>query len=354
MKNIYSDIITSWYLQNRRDLPWRNTSNPYHIWISEVILQQTRVNQGMDYYLRFVERFPTVKVLAEADEDEVLKYWQGLGYYSRARNLYKAAKKIMSDYSGRFPDKYEDILSLNGIGEYTAAAVASFAYNQPYATVDGNVYRVLSRLFAIETPIDTGTAKKEFMQLAQELLSPENPALHNQAMMEFGALYCVPVSPACSNCVLKGLCKAYDMDMVSLLPKKSQKTKVTNRYFNYLYIDFEGSTYLQKRLKNDIWHNLYEFPLIESDELLPVDRLFDNECFKELFQGVENIQIKNVSKPVKHVLSHRNIYAQFISISISNESEGLKHFIKTPINSIDKYAVSRLIESFLERNEPIK
>jgi len=346
--NIYSEKIIAWYLTNKRDLPWREISDAYRIWISEIILQQTRVNQGLEYYLRFVARFPTVSELARADEDEVLKYWQGLGYYSRARNLHKAAQKIMSDFNGVFPKTYEKILSLSGVGEYTAAAVASFAYSLPFAVVDGNVYRVLSRLFAIETPIDTGKAKREFAFLAQELLSKTAPGLHNQAMMEFGALHCVPQSPDCANCPLQAQCRAFEQNLVSQLPRKSQKTKVTNRYFNYLFITLDGNTFLQKRTGNDIWKNLYEFPLIETEKLLNSDELFENEEFQKIFSDVKRVEIKNISKPIKHVLSHRNIFAQFISIEISNENDFLKQYVKTPVGEIDRFAVSRLIEIFLE------
>ena len=345
----YSSKIIKWYLENKRDLPWRDISDPYRIWISEIILQQTRVNQGLEYYLRFVERFPSVGELATAEEDEVLKYWQGLGYYSRARNLHKAAKKIAMEYKGFFPEKYDDILLLNGVGEYTAAAIASFAYNAPYATVDGNVYRVLSRLFAIETPIDSGKGKKEFFALAQDLLSENEPGLHNQAMMEFGALHCVPVSPDCPNCPMQAHCKAFEKNMVSLLPKKSQKTKVSNRYFNYLFITFQDKTFLQKRIKNDVWKNLYEFPLIEAGKLFDQDELLADEQFRNLFSDVKNVEIKKKSKPIKHVLSHRNIFAQFITVNISNENDTLKQFVQSPVDEIDKFAVSRLIEIFLEQ-----
>ena len=345
--NIYSEKIIAWYLANKRDLPWRDISDPYRIWISEIILQQTRVNQGLEYYLRFVARFPTVSELARAEEDEVLKYWQGLGYYSRARNLHKAAKRIMSDFNGVFPKTHKEILTLSGVGEYTAAAVASFAYNLPFAAVDGNVYRVLSRLFAIETPIDTGKAKREFAVLSQSLLSETEAGLHNQAMMEFGALHCVPQSPDCANCPLQAQCRAFEQNLVSQLPRKSQKTKVTNRYFNYLFITLDENTFLQKRTGNDIWKNLYEFPLIEDEKLLNSDELFENEAFQRLFSDVKRVEIKNISNPIKHVLSHRNIFAQFVSIEISNENDFLKQYTKTPIDEVDKYAVSRLIESFL-------
>ncbi len=239
-------ILKDWYEQNKRDLPWRNTKDAYKIWISEIILQQTRVNQGYNYYLRFIERFPNVKSLAEAEEQEVLKHWQGLGYYSRARNLHKTAKSVISEFNGKFPLHYNDILSLSGIGEYTAAAISSFAYNQPYAAVDGNIFRVLSRLVANETPIDTSKGKKEFTGIAKKLLDKNNPGTHNQAIMEFGAMYCTPKNPDCENCPLKEFCKAYKLNVVELLPIKQGKTKVTNRYFNYFFIKKNCKRHLAK------------------------------------------------------------------------------------------------------------
>jgi len=344
-----SYLLTEWYKQNKRDLPWRDISDPYKIWISEIILQQTRVNQGMNYYLRFIERFQTVEELAKADEDEVLKYWQGLGYYTRARNLHKAAKQVVSDFNGIFPTQHADILKLAGIGDYTAAAISSFAFNQPYAVVDGNVFRVLARVFGIETAIDSNSGKKEFTQLAQNLLSKTDPALHNQAIMEFGALQCVPASPDCNNCPLISHCRAFELNIVSKLPVKSQKTKVSNRYFNYLFIEFQGYTFIQKRTAKDVWQNLYEFPLIETDQLLSSSELIENDYFKSLFDDVTETNILKTSNPMKHVLSHRVIYAQFISIRVSNLSKLLNQFNQIKINDLDDFAVSRLMELFLEK-----
>src|ERR1035437_8480154 len=327
-----SNILTEWYQCNKRDLPWRDISDPYKIWISEIILQQTRVKQGLSYYLQFIDRFPNVKTLAEASENEVLKYWQGLGYYTRARNIHKAAKQIITDFNGVFPIKHADVLKLAGIGDYTAAAICSFAYNQPYAVVDGNVYRVLSRLFGIKTAIDTNSGKKEFTILAQNLLSLHEPAFHNQAIMEFGALQCTPNCPDCVNCALNSQCKAFELKIVSELPVKTQKTKVTNRHFNYLFIVFNESTFLQKRTAKDIWQNLYEFPLIETDKLLNTEELINNQQFKLLFDGVTETKIIKTTNPVKHVLSHRVIYAQFISIKISDLPKSFSHFNQIPIS----------------------
>jgi A/G-specific adenine glycosylase len=344
-----SDNLISWYHENKRDLPWRDIFDPYKIWISEIILQQTRVNQGLNYYIRFIERFPTAQLLAEATEDDVLKYWQGLGYYSRARNLHKAAQQIMFDFGGYFPTNHKDVLLLSGIGDYTAAAICSLAYNQPYAVVDGNVYRVLSRLFGIKTPIDSGKGKREFAELAQNLLSKSEPANHNQAMMEFGALQCVPMSPNCEKCPLEYCCKAFEINEISNLPVKSNKTKTTNRYFNYLFINWEDKTFLQKRSAKDIWQNLYEFPLIESDKLLETNELIAGEEFKSLFNGIPEVTVIKTSNPMKHILSHRVIYAKFTTISITGINNTLENLTATSITEIDDYAVSRLMELFLEK-----
>ena len=344
----FSAQLINWYQVHKRDLPWRNISDPYRIWISEIILQQTRVNQGLDYYLRFVERFPNVEMLADAEEDEVLKYWQGLGYYSRARNLHQAARQIIQDFGGVFPKTYPEVLRLKGVGTYTAAAICSFAYNLPYAVVDGNVYRVLSRLFAIETPIDSHSGKKEFDSLAQQLIENSAPSLHNQALMEFGALQCVPVSPDCSVCPLRVFCKAYELKMVERLPVKSKKTPTKQRFFNYLVINFNQYIFLQKRTADDIWKNLYEFPLIETDHLLTEAELFENDFFQKLFQGIKEISILQISKPVHHLLTHRRITAQFITLQIAKKSEALKQFIEIPNTEIDDFAVSRLMELYLK------
>ena len=343
-----SNTLSAWYLANKRELPWRDISDPYLIWISEIILQQTRVNQGMSYYLRFIERFPTVADLALSDEDEVLKYWQGLGYYSRARNLHKAARQVMTNFGGIFPFEHADVLKLAGVGDYTAAAICSFAYDQPFAVVDGNVYRVLSRLFGIETPIDSGTGKKEFAGLAQELISKSDPGIHNQSIMEFGALQCVPVSPDCAACPLQLNCRAYELSIVDKLPIKSKKTKVTNRYFNYFFIELGGKTYLQKRIAKDVWQNLFEFPLVEADSLLTVEELMETDGFKNLFSGIGEVEVVKISNPMKHILSHRVIYAQFVTVKITDENAVLSKLNKVSIAEIDQFAVSRLMELFLE------
>lgn len=343
-----SDILIRWYEENKRDLPWRRTSDPYLIWISEIILQQTRVVQGLEYFNRFTERFPNVAALAMADEDEVMKYWQGLGYYSRARNLHAAAQQIMNDFDGVFPRTREEVLSLRGIGDYTAAAICSFAYRLPYATVDGNVFRVLARLFDIDLSIDGGEGKKYFTALAQSLLDERRPDLFNQAMMEFGALQCVPKSPDCECCPLNGKCLGLAARRVERLPVKSGKTAVKPRYFNYLYIHGQGMTLLSKRMGNDIWRNLYEFPLIETERAVTWEELSGMAVFQELFDGIEKVEITREYVAKKHVLSHRVIYPVFYEIRVDSFSESMGKYLKVSDNRVGEYAVSRLIQSYLE------
>ncbi|MGL5635915.1 MAG: A/G-specific adenine glycosylase, partial [Bacteroidales bacterium] len=251
-----TDLIIDWYLANKRDLPWRNTTNPYFIWLSEIILQQTRVSQGMDYYLRFIDKYPTVIDLANAEEDEILRLWQGLGYYSRARNIHATAKYIRDFCAGVFPDTYKEVLALKGVGPYTAAAICSFAYRLPHAAVDGNVYRVIARLFALTEPIDSTDGKKLFAAYADELLDKDRPDLFNQAMMEFGAMQCVPQSPHCDVCPLQDNCLAYARDLVKDLPVKSSKTKVRPRYLHFFDFGSPDSVYLEKRGVTDIWRGL--------------------------------------------------------------------------------------------------
>ena len=339
--------IADWFQQYCRNLPWRHTTNPYLIWVSEIILQQTRVAQGLDYYNRFVERFPDVVSLAEADENEVLKYWQGLGYYTRARNLHAAAQQIIRQHKGVFPQKYEQVRALKGVGEYTAAAICSFAYNQPYATLDGNVFRVLARVFGIETPINTPKAKKEFTELAQNLLNKQEPALHNQAIMEFGALQCTPASPKCENCPLQEICNAFRKKTVNILPQKLKKTTVKKRFFNYFYVKNGEFTYLKKRENEDIWKNLYEFPLIETENATDLSDLLASPVFKKMF-GTGNFEIAGQPFMVKHVLTHRIICAAFYIINIGNTNLQLEGFLKVTEKNLQEYPVSRLVELFLE------
>jgi A/G-specific adenine glycosylase len=346
LKN-FSPSIIKWYHINRRELPWRDTNDAYLIWLSEIILQQTRVAQGLNYFLRFKERFPTVVSLAEADEQEILKLWQGLGYYSRARNLHKTAQIIAEKYDGIFPTDYNDILSLKGVGEYTAAAIASFAYNQPYAVVDGNVFRVLARIFGIDLAINSTEGKKQFSQLANQLLDKKNPSFHNQAIMEFGALQCTPQQPDCNNCIFTKKCAAFLSNSVSLLPVKEKKIKQRERHFNYFFIKNKNFTYLQKRTQKDIWLNLYEFPLWESDRNLSIEDIILQQNEIPALKDIQ-IEISSSLFKTKHILSHQIIYANFYTLKIEEENKYLKKCEKTSIGNLTEYPVSKLIDLFLD------
>ena len=338
---MFSKDIIDWYSVNGRELPWRNTRNPYLIWVSEIILQQTRVAQGYNYYMRFVERFPTVSDLAEAKEDEVLKYWEGLGYYSRARNLHAAAKSI----NGQFPTTYEDVLSLKGVGEYTAAAICSFAYDLPYAVLDGNVFRVLSRYYGISTPIDSTQGKKEFKQLVQELLDINRPALFNQAIMDFGALQCTPKQPLCQTCPLADSCIAYNNSLIDVLPYKQGKVKVADRYFNYFYfVDKEGNTYIHKRVLKDIWIGLYEFPLIETSEKSELAELLPK--LEELTNGSFD-DVKQLISDYKHVLSHQRIHTNIYKVYLTTGAQLDQSYLKISETEIDLYPFPRLLHQFI-------
>jgi len=346
----FSAEVIAWYRENKRNLPWRNTKIPYFIWISEIILQQTRVEQGLAYYERFVERFPTIENLAAANEDEVLKLWQGLGYYSRARNLHFTAKTICKNLNGKFPNNYAEIRKLKGIGDYTAAAIASFCFNQPHPVVDGNVYRVLSRVFGITTPIDTAKGKKEFYALAHELLDSQKPAWHNQAMMEFGAIHCTPKNPACASCIFKSKCIAFNKKIVKKLPVKAGKTKQRNRYFDYLIIKQNGNIFIKKRTEKDIWKNLYEFPLIENKKQMSENNLIKSKKWNELL-GKSRYHIVKKSSIYKHVLSHQKLFTRFWEIEVSKPHKKLPDsFIPIREQALGKYPVSQLIANYLEKN----
>ncbi|MBL0735737.1 A/G-specific adenine glycosylase [Flavobacterium sp. GN10] len=343
----FHNILIKWYLQNKRDLPWRKTVNPYHIWLSEIMLQQTRVAQGMPYFFSFTKEFPTVKDLADASEEKVLKLWQGLGYYSRARNLHKTAQYISNDLNGVFPDSYKELLKLKGVGEYTAAAIASFSYNELVPVVDGNVFRVLSRYFDIESDIALPATKKEFTALAQELMPKDNPALFNQAIMEFGAMQCVPKSSDCSVCVFNESCAALQKGKVNMLPVKSKKLKVTNRYFNYLILeDVLGNTLIQKRTQKGIWHNLYEFPLLETQSIVGFDEV-SKRAKEEIFSEYTIISIEDCSEStIVHKLSHQHLHIQFWKIKVQEEIENGIDFQK-----LKTFPFPIAIYNFIEKQE---
>lgn len=339
----FSKSLIQWYLQNKRDLPWRNTVDPYFIWLSEIMLQQTRVAQGLPYFLRFTEAFPTVFDLAKATEEEVLKLWQGLGYYSRARNLHKTAQQVAFDYDGVFPESYAELLKLKGIGEYTAAAIASFAYNESVPVVDGNVYRVLSRYFEVETDIASSGAKKEFMQLAAELLPAGEANLFNQAVMEFGALQCIPKNPDCANCIFNNSCAALQKKKVTMLPIKSKKLKVKTRFFNYLvYTDEVNNTLIEKRTQKGIWHNLYEFPLLETEKEVSFEELLDLMSNQDIKNKILEVSRFNTALIV-HKLTHQHLNIHFWKITVEGKLSG-----GTNWESVKKMPFPIVIHNFIE------
>lgn len=344
MNCFFAAALLNWYQTHKRDLPWRETTDPYRIWVSEVILQQTRVVQGYDYYCRFIRRFPSVKALAEADEDEVMKYWQGLGYYSRARNLHAAARSIAE--MDNFPETYAEVRGLKGVGDYTAAAICSFAYNMPCAVVDGNVYRVLSRYLGIDEPIDSAKGKKMFLALAQEMLDKNHPSLYNQAIMDFGALQCVPNSPSCISCPLVETCVAFREDRVADLPCKLHKTKSKDRFFVYLYVRAGIYTFVRRRGAGDIWQNLYEFPLIELSMPLSEEELMASQSFETLFGGLSIKRISLLKKQAKHVLSHQVIYADCYVVELADESSELSGYQRVCEDDLHNFPISRLLSRF--------
>lgn len=341
---IFSKQLIYWYLQNKRNLPWRSTLNPYAIWLSEIILQQTRVDQGMSYYLKFIKKFPTVFELAAASEEQVLKFWQGLGYYSRARNLHFSAKYIVNELNGEFPTTYNELLKLKGVGDYTASAIASICFNEPTAVVDGNVYRVLSRYFGLDTAINSSAGIKEFKQLAQQLIDEENPGTHNQAIMEFGALMCKPNNPDCTICPLNNSCYALSKSSVKDLPVKEKKAKIKTRHFNYIVI--QSSDHKTKIVKREtgIWQNLYEFPLVETSNFIDEKQLIEHEIFKELFTNMETTVELFDKEVLVHKLTHQHIYAKFWVVTTTSSAN-----FELSWDAVKKYPVPTLIDNFLNR-----
>ena len=335
----FTTLIQHWYRQNKRDLPWRQDSDPYQIWLSEIILQQTRIEQGLPYFLKFKQNFPTVKHLAEANENTVLNLWQGLGYYSRARNLRQAAREVVDRHKGKFPETFSEILALKGVGEYTASAVASIAYNLPHAVVDGNVYRVLSRVFQIGDAIDSTAGKKIFAATAYDLLDKNNPGDHNQALMELGALVCTPRAPLCHACPVQVKCLSYTNSSFLNYPVKSKKTKVRNRYFHYLVVTDGKSTVLKKRIGKDIWHGLYDFRLIEKDTASATVK-------KEI--GALNPLSSKRNGSFVHLLSHQKIHATFWLVRVEKLAI-TKDEVKVKLEKLDDYPMPQLLIRYLEQ-----
>lgn len=344
-----SEKLAEWYYTQQRRLPWRASKEPYRIWLSEIILQQTRVAQGQSYFERFIKKCPDIDSLALASEQEILKLWQGLGYYSRARNLHSTAKNIYHNNKGLFPDTFLELKKLKGIGDYTAAAIASICFGLPHAVVDGNVYRVLSRLFANPLSFYSSEGKKIYSHLANELLDTNEPGNHNQAMMELGALVCLPRNPDCISCPLQNDCKSYTDGTVSDFPVKAKPNKTRDRFFHYFFIAQNGKFLIGQRKLSGIWKNLYEFPVIEHDRLLSYRSLQNNTHLKELSEGVK---LRQLSKPIEkvHILSHQRIYARLFMFGIiegelNNKGE---EFVLAGFDELKHYPVHRLMELFVE------
>lgn len=339
--------INSWFEKYKRELPWRQVEDPYLIWLTEIILQQTRVDQGLPYFQKIAKKFPTVKDLALATEQEVLKSWQGLGYYSRARNLHAAAKKVVQEHQGQIPTTYKSLLKLPGIGDYTAAAIASIAFGEVQAAVDGNVYRVLSRIFGIRTPTDTTKGKKEFRPLAQELVDPEQPGEFNQAMMDFGALQCKPVNPLCDSCPVQSFCYAYATGTQKELPVKQKRQQQTRkRYFHYLLLRHPEGVFLQRRTGKDIWKNLWELPLIETS-------MAQQEAAEKLAEAYPTPTATVVLEPeanYQHNLSHQIIEAYFYQMRTETVPEWAAEWTLVKYEDLKHYPLPKLIENFLKKN----
>ncbi len=352
----FSSRLLQWYAQNGRTLPWRQTRDPYIVWITEILLQQTRVDQGLAYFYRFTEAFPNVASLAAAPLDEVLRLWQGLGYYSRARNLHQAARDIMEQRNGKLPESYKEWLKVKGVGPYTAAAISSIAYNEPVAALDGNVYRVLARLFAIDEKMDTGRGKKVFDEVASELIDQKDPGSFNQAMMDFGATVCKPAAPLCSECIFNRECLAFLHHQVEKFPVKKPRKASRTRHLNYFYIFFENQDgrrlfFVNQRNDDDIWKNLYELPLIETSEELKPEAVGKLPEWKEWFAGSHDFVMVGSPLFFRHLLTHQNIHARFFQIKIKPEKAVTftRFFQMVDHQKFEKMPKSRLTLSFFQK-----
>ena len=348
-KKFFTAKLTAWHAtENQRSLPWKSVKDPYKIWLSEVILQQTRAQQGLPYYIAFTEAYPTIQEMAAADDQEAFRLWQGLGYYNRCKNMLATARFISSDLGGSFPGTYDDLLQLKGIGPYTAAAIASFAFALPNAVVDGNVYRVLARYFGIDTPFDTTPGKKVFPELAQELLDTKNSAAYNQAIMDLGATVCTPRNSLCDTCPLQKKCTAYRLELIDILPVRSKKQTVRKRYFNYLLLNWKDKLWIHKRTDGDIWSNLHEPFLIETTDPLTKSTISDNHQFKEL--DIPYNEIIYRGKTTQR-LTHQLITASFFSTNLTKQPNMNKYtgmWLST--NDLKKIAFPKTLVSFLKNN----
>ncbi len=347
----FSDTLLKWYDEHRRNLPWRGLHDAYRVWVSEIILQQTRIDQGIGYYHRFVETFPDIYALATASEDEVLRVWQGLGYYSRARNMHETARNIVANHGGSFPQSSAKLIKLKGIGEYTAAALASIVFNENVPALDGNVYRVLARIFAVPHSIDTSPGKKTFRELAMQLMPDKRPGEFNQALMDFGSMVCKPVNPLCNDCIFQDQCLALQKQSVDKYPVRNIKRKVRERYFNYFLFQTNGPAgepcfFIQKRTGNDIWKNMYELPLLETSSQLSEEEIFSNPWWKALFPAEKDVLIGKITPPMLHQLTHQRIHARLIHLKISSGDAKIlrNRFRLTDNEGFNELPKPRLIE----------
>ncbi len=349
-KKYFQQQLLHWHhTKNNRQLPWKEEKDVYRIWLSEIILQQTRAEQGMKYYERFIKKYPTIQKLAKAPLEEVYKLWEGLGYYNRCGNLHATAQKIAIDLKGNFPDTYESILELKGVGPYTAAAISSFGFGLPYAVVDGNVFRVLSRYFGIDAAVDSTNGKKIFQQLAQDCLNIKEPAAYNQAIMDFGATVCKPDIPECNNCVMQKNCVAIKTNTVADLPVKEKKIKQRNRWFLFYILEQNGKFAVQKRTEKDVWANLYEFPNAEYDS----EKKWKQAAKKDAVQWLTERKINPiykvimVTKPVKQQLSHQTIYATAILIKVNAVNKKTGNFTWKSVKELKQLTFSKILNDFL-------
>lgn len=342
--------LAKWFELNARQLPWRETSDPYHIWLSEVILQQTQVVQGLDYYHRFIERYPTINSLASAQEDDVLRLWQGLGYYSRGRNLLKAAQMMAKEFGGEMPRSLQEVKKLPGVGPYTQAAILSFAYNLPYATVDGNVYRVLSRLDACAIPIDSSQGQKHFQQRANELLDHTAPGRHNQALIELGALVCKPRNPLCHNCPIASYCLAYAQGTPHSYPVKQGKIKLTHRYLHYFWIELDRQeVFIHRRGRGDIWEGLYELPLIETPQEASLEELLQTQAWEALIQNFPRYTLTtHLLSSREHRLTHQVLHAKLYHIQAQGIAGATNQHLRIPISALSNYGMPALLVKMLQ------
>lgn len=347
MKQVFTQILVDWHhTKNTRQMPWKGEKDPYKIWLSEIILQQTRVEQGWDYYQKFIQKFPTIKDLALAKDQDVFKMWEGLGYYNRCKNLLITARKIVAEHAGKFPGSYEGLLHLKGVGPYTAAAIASFAFQLPYAVVDGNVYRVLSRFFGINEPVDSTKGKEEFNIIANKVLDKQNPGDYNQAIMDFGATVCKPFAPKCSDCPLKTHCKAFKEGMVNSLPVKEKLLQKKRRWFNYFIFQYKEKILVHQRLRKDIWENLFEFYLVESGELVNWDTRNVLDFLKSQL-GISTAVVLDISPVITQQLTHQQIKAQFIRVELFAKPLSLQKQSWQPVKKLNELPFPKIITQYL-------